>query len=184
VKFPIIETKRLFLCNLSESDADDILSLFSDCQVIKYYDLSAFSSIEEARQIIELFRSRYENRTGIRWGIRLRETNELIGTCGFNSWSEKLKNASIGYDLKSSFWRNGYASEAVKSVLEYGFEGALACGSINRVQADTVLGNIASEKLLIRLGFVEEGLRREAGFWKNKFHDLKCFGLLRAEFKA
>jgi ribosomal-protein-alanine N-acetyltransferase len=50
------------------------------------------------------------------------------------------------------------------------------------VQADTIPGNQASEALLRRLGFQEEGLRRGAGYWKNSFHDLKCFGLLRTEF--
>lgn len=49
-------------------------------------------------------------------------------------------------------------------------------------QADTIPGNSASESLLRRLGFKEEGLRRECGYWKNKFHDLKCFGLLRTEY--
>lgn len=43
-------------------------------------------------------------------------------------------------------------------------------------------GNQASEALLRKLGFKEEGLRRDSGFWKGCFHDLKCFGLLNTEF--
>jgi len=64
------------------------------------------------------------------------------------------------------------------------FSGALPCGPLNRIQADTVPGNHASERLLIRLGFKEEGLRRQSGYWKHAFHDLKCFGLLKSEFNA
>ncbi len=95
-----------------------------------------------------------------------------------------MRNAVIGYDLHPEIWRQGYSSEAVRAIIGFGFSGALACGELHRVQADTVPGNCASESLLRRLGFREEGLRRECGYWKNKFHDLKCFGLLRTEFSA
>jgi len=40
----------------------------------------------------------------------------------------------------------------------------------------------ASEYLLLKVGFKEEGLRRQSGYWKGQFHDLKCFGLIRSEF--
>ena len=95
-----------------------------------------------------------------------------------------MRHAVLGYDLLPEFWRQGYASEAVRAIISVGFSGALACGELHRIQADTVPGNDASESLLRRLGFKEEGLRRECGYWKNKFHDLKCFGLLRSEFKT
>jgi ribosomal-protein-alanine N-acetyltransferase len=93
-----------------------------------------------------------------------------------------MHNAVLGYDLLPEFWHQGYAAEAVYAALNAGFSGALHCGVLHRVQADTIPGNQASEALLRRLGFQEEGLRRGAGYWKNSFHDLKCFGLLRAEF--
>ena len=95
-----------------------------------------------------------------------------------------MRNAVIGYDLLPEFWRKGYSSEAVRAIISAGFAGILPCGELHRVQADTVPGNRGSESLLRRLGFKEEGLRRECGYWKNKFHDLKCFGLLRSEFSA
>ena len=114
----------------------------------------------------------------------MKEGAELIGTCGFNSWSPKMRNATIGDDLREAQWGRGLASEAVGYMLAAGFEGALPCGALNRVQADTVPGNEASEGLLRKLGFVEEGVRRQAGYWKGAFHDLKCFGLLRDEFQS
>ena len=46
-----------------------------------------------------------------------------------------------------------------------------------------MIGNTASESVLKKLGFKEEGIRRSSGFWKNEFHDLKCFGLIKPEFK-
>ena len=66
----------------------------------------------------------------------------------------------------------------MSEILKVDFTGLLPCGQLNRIQADTIPGNTASESLLFKLGFKEEGLRRESGYWKNTFHDLKCFALL------
>ena len=132
--------------------------------------------------MIQAFKSRYDQSLGIRWGIRLKETNEFIGTCGFNSWNLKMKNAVIGYDLMSAHWGKGVTSEAVHCIVQAAFSGDLSCGELNRIQGDTVLGNVASESLLLKVGFKEEGIRRESGFWKNQFHDLKCFGLIRSDY--
>jgi len=182
VNFPELETQRLLLTEISSSDASAMLELFSNSSVVEYYDQEAFTDIAQARELISLFQSRFETSSGVRWAIRLKTTGSLIGTCGFNSWSPKMRNAVIGYDLLPSYWRCGYASEAVRAIIEAAFDGKLPCGAIHRIQADTVPGNFASESLLRRLGFKEEGLRRESGFWKGRFHDLKCFGLLQSEF--
>ncbi|NVK74891.1 MAG: GNAT family N-acetyltransferase [Oceanospirillaceae bacterium] len=184
MQFPIIESKRLILSDFKLGDDAAVFSLFSDNSVIKYYDLSAFTSVEQAQELIQFFQTRYEEKSGIRWAIRAKDSGNLIGTCGFNSWNPKMRSAVIGYDLMPASWGNGYAVEAVREIILTAFEGQLPCGHIHRIQADTVPGNQASEALLRNLGFKEEGLRRDAGYWKDQFHNLKCFGLLRPEFKA
>ena len=105
--FPILTTQRLTLTKIEEDDAPRIFELFSDKAVIKYYDLEIFDNQSQAVSLIQAFKSRYEQALGIRWGIRLKETNELIGTCGFNSWNVKMKSAVIGYDLMSAYWGKG-----------------------------------------------------------------------------
>lgn len=182
--FPELESERLLLSRIQSTDRDSLFRLFSDETVVEHYDLSAFDDIKQADDLIRLFHSRYESNAGIRWAIRLKDSGDMIGTCGFNSWNQKMQNTVIGYDLMPDFWGKGYAVESVAKIIFAAFDNQLACGSINRVQADTVPGNNASEAVLRRLGFKEEGLRREAGFWKGRFHDLKCFGLLKSEFKA
>ena len=92
-----------------------------------------------------------------------------------------MRNAVIGYDLLPAFWAKGFASEAVGRICAAAFAGDLSCGALHRIQADTVPGNIASERLLKKLGFIEEGVRRDSGYWKGRYHDLKCFGLLATE---
>jgi [ribosomal protein S5]-alanine N-acetyltransferase len=180
--FPVLETRRLRLDSLSLDDADRIFELFSNRSVVEYYDVDAFTELSQAQDLITFFNSRFSENSGIRWAIRLTASNQLIGTCGFNSWNVKMRNAVIGYDLLPEFWGSGFASEAVHQIIKSAFSGDLPCGRLHRIQGDTVPGNKASEALLIKAGFKEEGLRRQCGYWKNQYHDLKCFGLIRTEF--
>ena len=182
MQFPELETSRLKLTKLLVEDTKDIFELFSNEAVIKYYDLEAFKELNQATTLINLFNARFDENAGIRWAIRLKETDQLIGTCGFNTWNQKMKNAVIGYDLIPRFWGNGYTTESVHRIVKSAFLGELPCGMLNRIQGDTVPGNTASESLLLKIGFKEEGTRRESGYWKNQFHDLKCFGLIKSEY--
>jgi len=183
MNFPELETRRLSLTCLNDKDASAVFELFSNGSVVEYYDLEAFTDIAQAEELIKTFQNQFQNSTGIRWAIRSKDTGNLLGTCGFNSWSKGMKNAVIGYDLMPSHWNQGFSTEAVSMIIDTAFSGALACGPLHRIQADTIPENIASEKLLYRLGFKKEGLRRECGYWKGKFHSLNCFGLLENEFK-
>ena len=184
LNFPTLASERLVLNQLNEADKDAVFNLFSSPEVIEYYDLDAFKDAEQALDLINFFNRRFIEKSGIRWAIRLKNSNELIGTCGFNSWNSKMQNAVIGYDLLPTYWQQGYSTEAVKLIVKAAFDGGLPCDSIHRIQADTVTENIASEALLTKLGFEFEGIRRQSGFWKGQFHDLKCFGLLKPEFQG
>ena len=170
------------LTRISSADAPSVFEMFSDPDVVRYYDLEPMTEIRQAQELIQLFETRHQARAGIRWAIRLNSAAELIGTCGFNSWSEKMRNATIGYDLKRRHWGKGIATEAVREAIRAAFAGRLACGPLHRIQADTIPGNAASAKLLLKLGFRDEGLRRECVYLKGKYHDMKCFGLIESEF--
>jgi len=184
LKFPVLKTDRLLLSELNLADVPFVYALFSDKQVVRYYDLEAFKDESQASALINLFKARFDNLEGIRWAIRLKNTEQCIGTCGVNAWNKPMRSATIGYDLHPQFWGKGIITEALSAMVDNIFSGILPDVSINRIQADTVPGNIASEKVLLKLGFNEEGLRRQSGYWKNQFHDLKCFGLLKDEFNV
>jgi len=182
VQFPNLTTSRLTLTQLNSHDSKALFDIFSDKEVVKFYDIEVYNSQEQALKLIEFFNARFIDAIGIRWAIRLKDSDKLIGTCGFNSWNKKMKNAGIGYELSSTYWGNGYATEALHKIIHAAFLNELPFGELHRIQGDTMLGNNASESVLQKLGFKEEGIRRSSGYWKNKYHDLKCFGLLKPEF--
>lgn len=180
--FPELTSARLKLTSITSTDVESVFELFSRPEVVMYYDLDAFTERGQAEKLVHLFTSRYESSSGIRWAIRLKESSKLIGTCGFNSWNDKMQHATIGYDLMPEYWNNGIATEAIFAMARAAFAGLLPCGPLHRIQADTIPGNIASEKVLMKLGFKHEGTRRECAYLRGKYHDMKCFGLLKPEF--
>lgn len=90
----------------------------------------------------------------------------------------KQHRANIGYDLEVNFWNNGYLTEALKAVIEFGFKKL----EINRIEAEVMHGNIASEKVLAKVGFRNEGVLRQWMFWNDKHYDMTMFSILRSEF--
>lgn len=181
MEFPTLSTSRLRLDKLTNDDALALLSIFGDEKVVEYYDAEVYKSEEQALTLIDFFNGRFTASAGIRWAIRLKGTDTLIGTCGFHSVSASMKSAGIGYELAFEQWGKGYAMEALKQVITFAYSDASFFNGLYRIQADTMDGNLASEALLKKLGFKEEGIRRGAGFWKGGFHDLKCFGLLKSD---
>ena len=182
MSFPELTSRRLLLNRIGSSDVESVFELFSHPEVVRYYDLEEFKEHAQAEKLMQLFETRFTSSSGIRWAIRLKDTGNLIGTCGFNSWSEKMRNATIGYDLKPEYWNKGISTEAISRMIRAAFSGLLPCGPLHRIQADTIPGNVASEKVLLKLGFKEEGTRRECAYLKGTYRDMKCFGLLKHEF--
>jgi ribosomal-protein-alanine N-acetyltransferase len=130
--FPQLETSRLLLTELVHTDAQGVFDVFSNEHVVEFYDMAAFKTIVEAEQLIQRMRDRYESKAGIRWGLRLKSSDRLIGTCGFNSWIPAMRNAVVGYDLGESFWGKGLATEALTEIILAAFGGRLACGELHR----------------------------------------------------
>ncbi|KAA0549860.1 GNAT family N-acetyltransferase [Bacillus sp. BGMRC 2118] len=176
--FPRIETERLILRQITNYDAEDILSYLSDYNVMKYYGMEPFSSIEDALEEISWYESIVEKNTGIRWGITLKGQGRVIGSCGFLNIVTQHYRSEIGFELSKDYWGQGIASEAVEAVIRYGFEQF----NFQRIQALIEPLNHPSQKMVERLGFVKEGLLRNYEYTCGKFDDLLLYSLLLQDF--
>ncbi|MEH1831969.1 MAG: GNAT family protein [Nostoc sp.] len=170
--FPQLETERLLLRETTLQDAEAIFTVLCDPGVTQFHDLDTFTSIKEAIAIIERRAKRFERGDGIRWGIVHKQDNVLIGSCGF-TWNPQEHAAEVGYELASTFWRQGIMTEAVHTILEFGFKKM----DLRFVVAQVMLNNIASKKLLEKLGFQSQGVLKQYGFFKGQFYDLEQFVL-------
>ncbi|MGG2014696.1 GNAT family N-acetyltransferase [Bacillus sp. S10(2024)] len=177
--FPILETERLRLIEINETNSQNIYDIFSLEEVTRYYGMNPFKEKEQAVQMINSFAKNFQEKRAIRWGIVIKETGDFVGTVGFNNLQVWSKRAEIGYDIHSAFWRKGYASEAVKEVLAYGFQEL----DLFRIGAITYPENMASSHLLLKLGFQKEGLLRGYIYQGNQSIDALVYSILKTGWK-
>jgi ribosomal-protein-alanine N-acetyltransferase len=178
--FPRLTTERLVLRDFTDADASDILRFRSDHEVQKY-NTDPMRDEAEARGLIRTMGAWFVTRQAIQWGMTLREENRVIGICGVHDWSRRHRRAYVGYDLAREYWGRGLASEAMRAVVWFAFEQL----DLNRLEAITIAENARSIRLLVGLGFQQEGLRREYSLEADgAFHSSAIFGLLRREYDA
>ncbi|PRA09504.1 MULTISPECIES: GNAT family N-acetyltransferase [unclassified Paenibacillus] len=176
--FPELETKRLLLREIKQSDSQDIFQIFSSDEVTRFYDVETFTNTKQAEELIQRWKERFENGQVIRWGIALKSDNRIIGTCGFHGWMKQHYKAVMGYELTPEFWRQGYITEVTRKIVEYGFKNL----ELNRIEAFVEPENAGSRKLLEKIGFSEEGILKEHFIWKNRFVDNVIYAFLKKEY--
>jgi ribosomal-protein-alanine N-acetyltransferase len=177
MELPTLTTARLVLRPYSLPDVADLVRLAGAREVAAttlriphpYHEQDALDFIASCRADAELGLS-------ARLAITLRESGELCGGIGLRINSVHHR-AELGYWLGVPYWRRGYATEAARAVVEYGF-GALG---LNRIYASLVSGNRASGRVLEKVGMRYEGcLRSHLCKW-DVFHDLEFYGILRSD---
>jgi len=149
----ILQTPRLILRQFTLDDAALIHQLNSDPEVLKYLHEPALENEEHAKAILtNIILPQYQNNLG-RWAIHIEDSNEFIGWCGLKHLIE-TDEIDLGYRLMQQFWGKGFAYEAAKHTVDYGF---------NQLHLKTITGrahieNIASLKILEKIGmqFIKE----------------------------
>jgi [ribosomal protein S5]-alanine N-acetyltransferase len=173
--FPHLETRNLILRRIQLTDSNAIFKILGDDEVTKYYDEATFTDASQASNQIEAWENGFKSRRCIRWGIA-REDNQVIGSCGYYGLHPWHMRGSIGYELARPFWRQGIMIEALKAIINLGFDEM----DLNRIEAVVLPENTASIKLLEKLGFENEGVLKEYENWGSKgYVDLCMFSLLR-----
>ena len=179
--FPVLSTSRLNLREIVATDAAAMLAIHGNAEAMRWYGSDPLTDLQQAEKLIETFSSwRKMPNPGTRWGIQSKSDNQLLGSCGLFKWNRAWKCCAVGFELAPSAWGVGYMTEALSAVLEWGFEHMV----LNRVEAQVHPSNMASIKLVARLGFHQEGRSREAGFWLGEHHDLLQFSLLRRDLAS
>ena len=177
--FPTFDTARLQLRELTLDDAPFYLRHFLDPDIV---DLTAFEAPKDLTpakaQLLQYCINLCHEGRGIRWGIVLKATGELVGTCGYHAWDRRSRSCRIGYDLAREHRRKGIMTEALREMIRYGFEGM----GLNRIEVHIDPRDVGSLALVSALGFVQEGVLRESTFFRGAYLDDVCLALLRREW--
>lgn len=177
--YPYLETERLILKKIEASDADGVFNLYSNDEVFRYCGIIPKHNYETVRKMIGHFERDYNKRQNIKLGIFSKEdSGKFTGIIEMMNFKNKVNMVTVGYFLAEEYWGRGFATEALKKLKDHLFEVAV----INRIQAEIMPENTASEKVLLKSGFVCEGLIRQGAFWPGKgVVDLKLFAVLNNE---
>ncbi|MBC1349900.1 GNAT family N-acetyltransferase [Listeria welshimeri] len=170
----MIKTERLFLSEMTLADTEVLFGYWSDDSVTRYMNIEPFQSMQPVEEMIRMLRQLEMEEKALRCVIVLQSTGEIIGTCGFNYIDHENHRAEIAYDLGTRFWRQGYATEAVRALIEWGKESF----KLHRIEAKVDPRNVSSITLLEKLGFLEEGLLRDYEKIGTAYQDVKLFSWL------
>jgi ribosomal-protein-alanine N-acetyltransferase len=161
-----IETPRLILRDFKAEDTEGLFRLDSDPLVHKFLGNQPIEKMEEAKQVVNFVREQYESNGIGRWATIEKESGAFIGWSGLKYIREEENGHrnfyDVGYRLIPEFWGKGYATEACKASLDFGF---------NNFDMDKIVGtanelNLASIRVLSKCGLV----------YKNQFmwKDIRC----------
>jgi ribosomal-protein-alanine N-acetyltransferase len=175
--FPDLETERLLLTEFVTNDAEELFKMRSDERVLKYLDRDPHKYVEESKLMIESMIKTYNNKEGINWIIRKKDTLNIVGYVGYWRMRKEDVRAEIGYALKPEYWGNGFMQEALAKVIDFGFN--IFC--LHSIEANVNPNNLSSIKLLEKFGFKREAYFKEDYFYNGKFFDSAIYGLLETD---
>jgi ribosomal-protein-alanine N-acetyltransferase len=174
---PELATRRLRLRAPLPQDAEALLSILGDPEVTRYHNVPTFTTLADAQGAIERLARRLAALDTIRWAIEREGHAEMIGTVGLLRFDFEQRRAEVGYEIGRRWWGQGFAPEAAAAVVRYGF----TVMGLHRIEAGVLPGNDASVRVLQKLGFVEEGTRRDYLYFKGCFHSFRWFSLLETD---
>lgn len=172
--FPVLLTERLRLREPAAYDSDAVHSILSLPEVTRFSNLPDAPKKARSDKFTRWMCSAFARGKGCAWIIQDLRSDAVLGAVRFNSLDKASKCGEIGYELHPSFWGNGFMSEAVEAVARCGFDVFF----LNRIEAWTLPGNGASDRVLEKAGFRYEGTLRQKARFKNAFHDIRIFSRL------
>lgn len=170
--FPTLETERLILRQLNTTDAAMIQFLRSDELVNLYVKRPKANNLEEAKQFIDKINTSIDNNQCLYWAITLKPNTTLIGTICLWNFSTDKTIAEVGYDLNPAFQQQGVMTEALSTILKFGFTNL----QLKEIEAFTHRDNISSKKLLVKNGFTLIENRKDKNNFDNIIYTIKNYG--------
>jgi ribosomal-protein-alanine N-acetyltransferase len=173
----MLETNRLYLRELVVEDLDHIHELHSLPETDQYNTLGVPDSIQATQQLVEewLVLQTQEPRKSYIFVIETKADNRFM-----DIGKPKYRSAEVWYKLHSAFWGVGYATEALTTLLSFGFNDL----KFHRIEAGCAVENMASMRVLEKVGMKREGMKRKklpiGGAWKDNYF----YGMLEEDFQA
>lgn len=176
-----IETERLILRRFEYTDDEAMLKYWiADEKIQSLYSEPVYTTKEAVKELLDKYISSYENDDYYRWAIIEKTTGECIGQIAYFLVDSKNQFAEIEYCIGSEFQCNGFATEATKAVIAYGFDKM----NLHKVQICTKTINLPSKRVIEKCGFTYEGTLRDYFYLNGEYVGRLYFSILREEYKS
>ncbi len=177
---PELTTPRLILRGFRSADIPAIVHLLQDPAIARTTLHIPYPYTEEdARTWLRIQQDQLAQGWGYTFAITQRASGQLIGAIDIRL-TMPHRRAEIGYWIGTPYWGQGYATEAARAVLRFGFEDL----HLNRIAATHMVGNPASGRVMEKLGMHYEGTLRQYTFHHGHFQDHRVYAILREEWEA
>jgi RimJ/RimL family protein N-acetyltransferase len=171
---------RLILRPFTLADAPDVKRLAGDWKIADTTALVPHPYPEGAAEAwISTLADGFEARSAATFAITLVEDGELVGATGLRIEAQHAR-AELGYWIGVPFWGHGYATEAARTLVDFGFRTLL----LNRIQAEVLSRNPASARVLEKIGMKQEGLLREHHRKWDVLEDVAVYAILEREWRG
>ncbi len=155
----ILETERLILRTWKPDDAERLFEICGDAEVMKYIGTrKPYETIEQANEFLNWATNYQAENNFCRWAVLEKTSDKIVGSCGF-ACPHGTEEIELGYLFGRNFWGKGLATEAATACLKYGFEKL----EFPEIIAITDLENVASQKVLEKIGFKKRGIEKMDG---------------------
>lgn len=171
-----LETKRLILRKFEYKDVEDLYEYAKDEEVTKYVRVDTYKSIEDAQDRIDDLLAKYAQEEKYCWAIEEKESQKLIGSIDLFDVADGEKE--VGYLLNRNYWNKGYATEAAKEVIKYGFEKL----NLNKILGHCVTLNIGSSRVMEKIGMKCQGITEKEKEVKGITYDVKQYMITKEEY--
>ncbi len=175
---PVIETERLVLRRMLKTDADDMYDYAKRGDTTRFLTWNPHPDRKFSYQYLVYLQQKYRQGDFFDWAVVLRDTGKMIGTCGFTRFDFGNDSAEVGYVINPDFRGNGYAPEALRRIIRFGFDYL----DLHRIEAKYMEQNSASRRVMEKCGMSFEGVRRESLYVKGGFVSVGICSIIRSEF--
>ena len=172
---PALETERLQLRKVKSTDVQAIYAYGSDAEVSRFVTWERHESLQDTEAFLNFVLGKYEKGEVAPWAIEYKPTRQMIGTVDFVNWKPAGRVAEIGYVLHRDYWGKGIMTEAVKRVIQFGFEQM----NLVRIEAVCLPENTGSYRVMEKSGLQYEGTLRKARVIKGQNQDIKMYAIIR-----
>ena len=177
-ELPTLQTERLLLRRIMRHDVDDMYEYSRLPLVTRYLLWEPHPHRRHTESYIEYLQTEYRMGKYHEFAVVLKELNKMIGTCGFVSFDKENNAAEVGYVLNPAFHNCGYATEALRCVLEYGFREL----RLHRITAKYMTENRKSRRVMEKCGMTYEGDLRDGVLVKGRYETVGICSILSHEF--